>query len=72
MIDRHLEVAVAKGEMSEYDENIGQKMKLITAKAHTYEECLLKERSEFVDLCTNALTVARIHHMLEHGTPLRN
>ncbi|MDR3690164.1 MAG: 3-hydroxyacyl-CoA dehydrogenase NAD-binding domain-containing protein [Fimbriimonas sp.] len=72
MIDRLLEMASAKGELSAYDEQIGQRMKMIFSKARTYDECIAKERTEFLDLCGRALTVARINHMLEHGTPLRN
>jgi 3-hydroxyacyl-CoA dehydrogenase len=72
MIDRLLEVAISKGEISAHDELIGQKIKLIMSKATTYEDCLVKERTEFLDLCAKALTHARINHMLVNGTPLRN
>ena len=72
MIDRLLEVAKSKGNLSVYDEQIGQKMKTIISKAISYEECVAKERVEFLDLCTKALTVARINHMLSTGKPLRN
>ncbi len=72
MIDRNIETAVSKGTLSSYDEQIGQKMKAVLVKSQSYEDCLAKERSEFLDLCTKALTVARIHHMLESGKPLRN
>ena len=72
MIDRLLDVAIGKGDFSKYDEQIGQKMKMIFSKATSYEGCIAKERTEFLDLCTKALTVARINHMLEHGTALRN
>ena len=72
MIDRLLEVATQKGELSAYDESIGQKMKLVVSKATSYEDCLAKERTEFLDLCSKALTHARINHMLTNGTPLRN
>ncbi len=72
MIDRLLESSLSRGDFSKYDEQLGQKMKLIFSKAQTYEECLTKERNEFLDLCTKALTVARINHMLENGKPLRN
>ena len=72
MIDRLLEVATNRGEMSAYDESIGQKMKFIVSKATSYEDCLAKERTEFLDLCSKALTHARINHMLLNGTALRN
>lgn len=72
MIDRLLEVATTKGELSSYDELVGQKMKLVVSKAVSYEDCLTKERTEFLDLCSKALTHARINHMLTNGTALRN
>jgi 3-hydroxyacyl-CoA dehydrogenase len=72
MIDRLLEVGTGKGLLTNYDETIGQKMKSIISKAATYEDCLAKERSEFLDLCGKALTTARINHMLTNGVPLRN
>ena len=72
MIDRLLESALTRGDFSKYDEQIGQKMKVIFSKAQSYEECLSKERNEFLDLCGKALTVARVNHMLETGKPLRN
>ena len=72
MIDRNMETAVQKGDFSSHDELIGQKLKAIFSKATSYQECVTKERTEFIDLCTKALTVARINHMLENGKPLRN
>ncbi len=37
------------------------------------EETILKlEREAFVDFCKEALTIARIDHMLKTGKPLRN
>jgi len=72
MIDRGLESLGTKGDFSKHDALIGQKLKVILAKAQNYEDCLAKERSEFLDLCAKALTVARISHMLENGKPLRN
>jgi 3-hydroxyacyl-CoA dehydrogenase len=72
MIDRLLDVAVSRGDMTAHDELIGQKMKLIMSKATSYEDCLARERTEFLDLCSKALTHARINHMLANGAPLRN
>jgi len=72
MIDRLLEMAIGRGDMSAHDELIGQKIKMIMSKATTYEDCLSKERGEFLDLCMKALTHARINHMLANGTALRN
>ncbi len=72
MIDRLLEIGTTKSLLTNYDETIGQKMKSVISKATTYDECLSKERSEFLDLCGKALTSARINHMLTNGVPLRN
>lgn len=72
MIDRLLEVGVSRGELTAHDELIGQKMKLVISKATSYEDCLTRERIEFLDLCSNGLTQARISHMLANGSALRN
>jgi 3-hydroxyacyl-CoA dehydrogenase len=67
MIDRELAEARRRHEVSEYDEVIGHKIKQIMARCPTYEEALARERVEFLDLCDNALTIARIRHMVETG-----
>lgn len=72
MIDRGLGEARKKNELTEYDEVIGHKIKQIFARSASYEEALQKERVEFLDLCDNALTLARIRHMVDTGKPLRN
>jgi 3-hydroxyacyl-CoA dehydrogenase len=72
MIDRAQSMAISRGEMTEYDDVIGNKVKLIFAKTASYDEALVKERFEFIDLCKRALTQARIKHMLETKKPLRN
>lgn len=72
MIDRMQEELKSRGEISDYDESIGDKIKAIFVKAGSPEEALELERTEFRDLLHHALTVARIRHMLEHGKPLRN
>lgn len=72
MIDRSLETAAKKGEMSEYDLLIGNRLKQIVSRANNYENSLARERSEFLELCNQALTLARIKHMLDTGKPLRN
>ena len=58
--------------LTNYDITIGDKLKGIFAKTGTYAEAVTRERNEFLDLCTRAFTQARIRHMLEHKTPLRN
>jgi 3-hydroxyacyl-CoA dehydrogenase len=72
MIDRLLDQAVEKGEMTDHDEAIGMSVKNIFAKASSLEDALAKERSEFIELCQKALTVTRMRHMVETGKPLRN
>ncbi|MBX3118914.1 MAG: enoyl-CoA hydratase/isomerase family protein [Fimbriimonadaceae bacterium] len=72
MIDQLQNEAKAKGEMSDHDEVIGDKMKAVFAKATSFEDALAVERAGFVDLCKQGLSQARIKHMIEIGKPLRN
>ncbi|MEZ0325747.1 MAG: 3-hydroxyacyl-CoA dehydrogenase family protein, partial [Fimbriimonas sp.] len=72
MIDRELDQAVARNEMSEFDLTLGHKIKQVFVKPTSYEDAVLRERIEFLDLCTKSFTHARIKHMLETGKPLRN
>jgi 3-hydroxyacyl-CoA dehydrogenase len=72
MIDQLQNEAKAKGQMSEYDEVIGDKIKSVFAKTDSFDEALDRERMEFLDLCRRSLTHARIKHMLETNKPLRN
>jgi len=72
MIDRDLESGVSKGEFTDYDASIGQKLKQILARSTSYADSLTKERAEFIDLCQRPQTLARIKHMLDTNKPLRN
>ena len=72
MIDRLLSESVSRGEMTDHDQAIGQSVKNVFAKSTSVEDALEKERSEFVELCRNALSETRMKHMLEQGKPLRN
>jgi len=72
MIDRELDEGKRQGVFSDHDKTIGDKIRVIFAKAVSYEDALRFERTEFVDLCKKALTHARIKHMVEHNRPLRN
>jgi 3-hydroxyacyl-CoA dehydrogenase len=72
MIDRELDQALERGEFSEFDVTIGHKIKQVFVKATSYEDAVLRERIEFLDLCGKSFTHARIKHMLELGKPLRN
>ena len=72
MIDRELDSGKRQGVLSDHDKTIGDKIKVIFAKAVSYEDAVRMERVEFVDLCKKALSHARIKHMLETNRPLRN
>ncbi len=72
MIDRAQAELRSQNKLSDHDCVVGDKLKLVMAKTQFYEESLERERSEFLDLCTRALSVARIKHMLETGKPLHN
>ncbi|MBV6459586.1 MAG: putative 3-hydroxyacyl-CoA dehydrogenase [Fimbriimonadaceae bacterium] len=72
MVDRAQEELKARGELSEFDEIIGDKLKMVCGKAQSYEQALGLERQEFEELCRQPLTHARIKHMLETGKPLKN
>lgn len=72
MIDRAQQELIAKGDMTEFDEIIGDKLKMVCAKSQSFEQALGFERQEFEELCRQPLTHARIRHMLETGKPLRN
>ncbi len=72
MIDREQDVLRGKAVITEYDEQIGDRIKAIFTKASSFDEALGKERQLFVELCQKALTQARIRHMIETSKPLRN
>lgn len=72
MIDRACVEARNRGELSDYDETISSKIKQVFTKPTSFEDALDWERKEFLELCSKALTQARIKHMLDTGKPLRN
>lgn len=72
MIDRELAELKAKGTITEYDESIGSHIRQVFVRPNSFDEALVRERQEFLQLCGKALSVARIKHMLESGKPLRN
>jgi 3-hydroxyacyl-CoA dehydrogenase len=72
MIDRAFAEAHKSPDWSPYDATVGEKIKNVFSKSTSYEDALLRERSEFMDLASKSLTQARIRHMLETGKPLRN
>jgi hypothetical protein len=62
----------AKGELTDYDETISDKLKAVFVKSTSVETALDLERFEFTELLHHALTHARIKHMLDTGKPLKN
>lgn len=72
MIDRELDALVAKGSLTDYDHQIGDRIKHVFTKPTSFEDALAKERTLFTELCQKALTQARIRHMIETNKPLRN
>jgi 3-hydroxyacyl-CoA dehydrogenase len=72
MIDTLLEQKRGRGEFTEYDEQIGLKIKTVFSKSTSLEDALERERQVFLDLCSRSVTTLRIKHMLETGKPLRN
>ncbi len=72
MIDDMLANRLRSGDITEYDEQIGLKIKTVFVKSTSFEDGCERERQMFLDLCGRALTLLRIKHMLENGKPLRN
>lgn len=72
MIDDMLAHRLRSGEITEYDEQIGLKIKTVFVKSTSFDDGCERERQMFLDLCGRALTLLRIKHMLENGKPLRN
>jgi 3-hydroxyacyl-CoA dehydrogenase len=72
MIDQGLAAKRAKGDFSDYDMMIAERLKAVFVRSKSYEDALDIERAEFVDLIKRPFTQARIRHMLENGKPLRN
>ncbi len=72
MVDRQQELAEKAGSATQHDSNICYRVKHVFTKPTTFEESLVKERQEFIELLKNSLTQARIRHMIETGKPLKN
>lgn len=72
MIDTMLSERRTRGDFTEYDEQIGLRIKTVFTKSTSYEDGLERERQMFLDLCSRSMTLLRIKHMLENGKPLRN
>lgn len=72
MVDRAIAELVAKGDLTQYDEVVSERIKNVVCRSTSFEEALRKEREGFVDLLKHPMTQARIRHMIETGKPLRN
>lgn len=72
MIDRDQDELLSKGVLTEYDEQIGDRIKAIFTKSSTFPNALERERQLFIELCKKSFTQTRIRHMVETGKPLRN
>jgi 3-hydroxyacyl-CoA dehydrogenase len=72
MIDRTIDEDRKRGILSEYDAQLGEHIRQILTKCVSYEDAVAKEREEFLELCTKALSQARLRHMIETNKPLRN
>lgn len=72
MIDRMLQENRSKGVLSEHDCEIGERIKMVLAKATSWEDALAKERAGLIAMLRTGFSQARIKHMLEHGKPLFN
>ncbi|MES1227461.1 MAG: enoyl-CoA hydratase/isomerase family protein, partial [Armatimonadota bacterium] len=67
-----LDVLSKGGELTQHDVLIGDRIAQVFAKAKSVEEAYDIERTMFVELCREGLSLARMKHMLETGRPLRN
>jgi 3-hydroxyacyl-CoA dehydrogenase len=72
MIERTQDELTKKGEITQHDCAIGDRIKHAIAKAESFEDSLAKERASFIELLKDGLTQNRIRHMVETGKPLRN
>ncbi len=72
MADKAIDDLQKSGDLSNFDIQIGDKIKMIFAKATSVEDALRMERAAFVELAEEGLSMARMKHMLETGKPLHN
>jgi 3-hydroxyacyl-CoA dehydrogenase len=72
MIDRALADRRAQSVLTDYDVQIGERIKGVFVRSMTYEDALAKERAEFIDLLGRPFTQVRLKHMRDTGKPLRN
>jgi len=72
MAEQGLRELQGHGDLSDYDVQIGDKIKSVFGRSSSYADALDRERHAFVELAKEGLTLARMRHMLETGKPLRN
>lgn len=78
VLDKAIDTACASGMATAYDGEIARAIARVMtggpgpARAVTHAQLLDLESSNFETLVFNPKTRARLEHMLEHGTPLRN
>ena len=72
MLDRALTERRAQGVLTDYDVQIGERIKGVFVRSATYADALAREREEFIDLLGKPFTQVRLKHMRETGKPLRN
>lgn len=72
MADQLLSELKAKGEITDHDVFIGDRIKHVFNAATSWDDAIQRERDAFLTLVQEGLTQARMKHMLETGKPLRN
>ncbi len=72
MAEQALRELQSNGDLSDYDVQIGDKIKSVFGRSTSYEDALDRERHAFVELTKEGLTLARMRHMLDTGKPMRN
>ena len=72
MVEAMQSEGVKKGELTDYDREINDRVKRVFAGPSSFDEALGYEHTGFVELIQDGLTIARMRHMLETGKPLHN
>jgi 3-hydroxyacyl-CoA dehydrogenase len=72
MARQGLEGLAKTGDLTQHDVTIGDRIAQVFAKPTTVEQAYETERTLFVELCRDGLSLTRMKHMLETGKPLRN
>ena len=72
MIDNEISRLRSSDTITDYDASLSLALKSIFCKSTSYDEALMAERWQFLELCHHPHSVARIRHMVETNKPLRN